>query len=69
MTTTEDSFMDDKGDSKDWAQLTEEETRKLEGLKKFYIIFKDKTDEEASMIAWADLQTECKRLNDFKWYK
>jgi hypothetical protein len=65
----EEMEFDEKGDPVDWADLTVEETRKFDGLKKYYIIFWDKTETDASIAAWADLQNECKRLKDFKWYK
>lgn len=67
--TPEEYFADERGDIENWAQLTEEETRKFLGLKKYYLVFEDKTEESSCTRAWLDLQTECPRLKDFKWYR
>lgn len=63
-----------KGDPNSWAILSEEETRCLLGLKKYYELFEDKPEEanpEHAPIerAWKDIQREFKRLQKFKWYK
>jgi hypothetical protein len=57
------------GASTEWTDLTEEESRCLAGLKKYYILFEEKVEEEALEKAWRDIQREFPRLTKFKWYK
>lgn len=64
-----EEYEEDRGDPNQWVELTGEESRCLLGLKNYYKIFLEDTDEVATVKAWADLKKEFKHLVDIKWFK
>jgi hypothetical protein len=59
----------DRGQPSEWVTLTTEETRCIEGLKKYYVIHESLPEQEVEMKAWEDLKREFERLKEYKWYK
>lgn len=59
----------DRGEEKDWVELSQEEARCLVALIKYWKVFEEKDDQTASTKAWEDLQREFPRLANFKWFK
>jgi hypothetical protein len=66
---TLDDAPEDHGDPSTWAQLDGEETLHLLGLKSYYVRIMDESEQKAFEHAWADLQTEHKRLLKFPWFR
>lgn len=66
MTTAE---IPNHGEPEQRVELNQEENRCLTYLKKYYILFKEKTEEEALKEAWKDLQKEHESLQQYTWFK
>lgn len=56
-----DMLSPDRGDPSTWVDLNDEQTRCIASLKTYYIKIENKTEDEALVLAWADLKKETDR--------
>lgn len=67
MTEVEDN---DRGNPEKWVLLTDEESRCITLLKKYYVLNEDASEQSATIKAWDDIKREFpERLASQEWFK